>query len=284
MQRVWTLVTLSALVASFGAAPALAQSKKKKKAECIAASEDAQLLKVKGKLLAAREKFVQCSDRSCPGAIRKDCEAGIEELESTTPSVVLGAKDGDGHDLTDVSVQLDGEMLADELDGKAIAVDPGKHTFRFEAEGLPALEKKLVIREGEKARPIVVTLGEKKADKPLPGKKKEEPSGEPSTATWVVGGVGAALLVGAGVVGLVALQKRSSLYDECGKAGTCSEDEVDSVYRLYNVSYVGAGLGGALLATSVVLYLTGSSSKGGTEQKSVFIAPTFGGATVRGRF
>jgi hypothetical protein len=99
----------------------------------------------------------------------------------------------------------------------------------------------------------------------------------------VVGGIGAAALAGAGVVGFVALQKRSSLYDRCGKAGTCSQDEVDWVYQLYDISYVAAGIGGALLITGAVLYFTTSSSEP-AEQRSVSIAPTLGGATVSGRF
>ena len=97
------------------------------------------------------------------------------------------------------------------------------------------------------------------------------------------GGIGAAALVGAGVVGFVALQKRSSLYDRCGKAGTCSQDEVDSVYGLYDISYVAAGIGGALLVTGAVLYFT-SSSAPAAEEKGVSLSPSLGGAVLRGRF
>lgn len=254
---------------------------KKKRDECIAASEDGQLLKVKGQLKAAREKLVLCSDKTCPGAVRKDCEAGLEDLERATPTIVFAAKDAAGKDLTEVSVSVDGEKIVDELDGKAISIDPGKHSVRFETEGLPAHEETVVVREGEKARVVLVTIKDKA--KPAAKKPKPKPSKGPSTATWVVGGVGAAALAGAGVIGFVALQKRSSLYDSCGKAGTCSQDEVDSVYTLYDISYVAAGLGGALLATSAVLYFTLSSSDA-ADTKSVSLAPALGGAVVRGRF
>ncbi len=125
-------------------------------------------------------------------------------------------------------------------------------------------------------------MAKKEAPKPKPKPKPRAAAG-PSTATWIVGGIGAAALAGAGVVGFVALQERSSLYDSCGKAGTCSQDEVDSVYRLYNVSYVAAGIGGALLATSAVMYFT--TSKPATEERSsVTLSPWPGGATLWGRF
>ena len=254
---------------------------KKKRDECISASEDGQLLKVKGQLKAAREKLAQCSDKACPGAIRKDCEAALEELDKATPTIVFAAKDAKGRDLTAVTVSVDGDKLLEELDGKAIAIDPGKHDVRFEAEGLPPHQEKLVVREGEKARVVLVTIAEK--PKPRPKQAEVKPGGHgPSTATWVVGGIGAAALAGAGVIGFVALQKRSSLYDRCGKAGTCSKDDVDSVYRLYDISYVTAGIGGALLATGAVLYFT--SSEPAAPGRGVSLAPTWGGAVVSGRF
>lgn len=271
-----------AVALALGARDASAQAWKKKRDECIAASEDGQLAKVKGQLRAAREKLLACADKTCPGAVRKDCEAGLTELERLIPTVVFGAKDGQGKDLVDVKVSFDGAPLLERLDGKAVEVDPGEHTVLFEAEGLPPHEEKLLFREGEKARIVVATLAKKEAPKPKPKPKPRAAAG-PSTATWIVGGIGAAALAGAGVVGFVALQERSSLYDSCGKAVTCSQDEVDSVYRLYNVSYVAAGIGGALLATSAVMYFT--TSKPATEERSsVTLSPWPGGATLWGRF
>jgi hypothetical protein len=276
------LAAACAAVVSSGAGSTFAAPPKMTKAECISASEDGQLLRVKGELRAAREKLVLCAQRSCPGAIRKDCDAGLEELERITPTIVLGAKDASGRDLTDVRVRIDGAPLVEELDGKALAVDPGKHVFRFETEGLPPHEEQIVVREGEKERLILVTIAEKKRPQAKLAPKPEETRTGPSTATYVVGGIGAAALAGAGVVGFVALQKRSSLYDRCGKAGTCTQDEVDWVYQLYDISYVTAAIGGALLITGGVLYFTSTSEP--AEPRGVSIAPTLGGATISGRF
>ncbi|MBI3203456.1 MAG: hypothetical protein HYZ29_18100 [Myxococcales bacterium] len=280
LRQLCVLSVAAALIA--GARDAAAQPWKKRRDECISASEDGQLAKVKGQLRAAREKLLACAEKTCPGAIRKDCETGLAELERLTPTLVFGAKDGAGKDLVDVKVSFDGTVLVERLDGKAVEVDPGQHTLVFETPGLPPHEEKLVIREGEKARVVLVTLAKKPAAAPKP-KPTPPADARPTTATWVVGGVGAAALAGAGIVGLVALQKRSSLYDSCGKAGTCSEGEVDSVYRLYDVSYVAAGVGGALLATSVVMYLT-TGKPANEERASVRVSPWLGGASVSGRF
>ena len=279
---IWMIGLCAVGTTTSGSAHAAGKSKKQIRDECIAASEEGQLLSSKGKLEAAREKLAVCSDKNCPGAVRKDCEAGLEALDRATPTVVFAAKDATGRDLTEVSVSVDGKPLLESLDGKAIALDPGKHSVRFETSGKPPLEKTLVIREGEKTRIVMVTLAdEKKAPKQEP--ELESGSRELSTGTLVVGGIGAAALATAGVVGFVALQKRSSLKDDCGGAGTCTQDEVDSVYRLYNVSYVAAGIGGALLLTSGVLYFS-SSPKRSPEKQGFSLHPTLGGAVLKGRF
>jgi hypothetical protein len=277
----WTTFCLGTLVL---AAPARAG--KMTRDQCVAASEDGQLAKMKGQLRVAREKLLACSNQACPKVVRQDCSTSLEEVDKAMPSIVFGAHDASGRDLTEVKVFVDGAELLTELDGKAVDIDPGPHTLRFESGGLPPHEEEIVVREGEKRRVVSVTLGEKKPARARASSKKPpaESSSSPSTATWVVGGIGAAALAGAGVVGLVALNQRSTLYDRCGRAGTCEQSEVDSVYRLYNISYVGAGIGGALLATSVVLFFTTSKTKEHPDKAALVLSPSLGGVNVAGRF
>jgi hypothetical protein len=274
MRRWGLLATLGVLAVS-----AIAQAKPAATNACVSASEDGQLLKMKGQFQAAREKLIACSEAKCPKLVQKDCSAALEELERAQPTIVPSAKDHAGKDLTEVVVWLDGEKISDQLDGKAVPVDPGKHTLRFEMAGEPSHEEEFLVREGEKSRVVGVVLG--KPPKKAPPKPKREEKTSASTATWIVGGAGAVVLAGAGVVGLVALNKRSSLYDSCGKAGTCSQDEVDSVYTLYNIAYVGGAVGGALLVTGGVLYFT---TRKAPEQTSLVVAPSLGGVSVTGRF
>jgi hypothetical protein len=96
---------------------------------------------------------------------------------------------------------MDGESLVTKLDGKSVAVDPGKHTFRFETSGLPALTEVVLIKEGERARVVNVTFdsGGPKAKpsntSPPPITTQEAPPQGHSALPWVVVGVGGALVV-----------------------------------------------------------------------------------------
>ncbi|WP_437518023.1 hypothetical protein [Sorangium sp. So ce1099] len=129
------------------------------KRACAAAYERAQGLRRDGKLIAAREALIACSQPTCPAAAVADCGPWLAEVEKSLPSVVIAARDAGGRERLDVRVLVDGRLLAAALDGKALPVDPGPHTFRYEPAGGPAVEERVLIREGEKNRAITVFLG-----------------------------------------------------------------------------------------------------------------------------
>jgi hypothetical protein len=60
--------------------------------------------------------------------------------------------------LTNVSVTVDGELLREVVMGRAIEVDPGKHTFRLTGEAKATSKRDVVVRQGEKDRLPDVTL------------------------------------------------------------------------------------------------------------------------------
>lgn len=231
--------------------------------ECLKASEDAQLLRIKTQLVAARDKLLVCSNDACPKLVKKDCSEWLDEVEHATPTIVLGARDPDGKDLVDVRVTLDGNPIADRLEGKAFVVDPGSHTLRFEAGG-QTREQTIIVREGEKSRVVSVVLGEPKPVQPVVtvvhpplasvSELSTPRSRAPSAATWVFGGIGLATLAASGVVGAFSLVRRQNLYDSCGAAGQCAQSDVDQVYLMYDLAYAGAAIGGAFLITGVVLF------------------------------
>jgi hypothetical protein len=193
---------------------------------CLAASEKGQKLRSQGKLREARESFVICGAESCPNLVRHDCSQWNSELAATLPTVVFGAKDRSGKDLFDVTVSMDGEVLVKKLDGKSVTVDPGKHTFKFEAPGLPPLSETDLVKEGEKARVINVTLGDAPPPSPTPT-PQPAPSGEVrehSVAPWIVVGVGGAAVV-AGVVIFLTAPDRPSNCDKDTQKCTRGADE-----------------------------------------------------------
>lgn len=163
---------------------------------CLAASERGQRARAEGKLREARENFVICGAESCPGLVRHDCAQWNAELAAAMPSVVFGARDSRGRDLFDVNVTMDGQPLLNKLDGKSVPVDPGKHTFRFEAAGLRPVTEVVLVKEGERARVVNITFDA--GPTPLaPSKKEDKPSsGRHTVFPWIV--------VGAGVAGVAA--------------------------------------------------------------------------------
>ncbi|MGK3962733.1 hypothetical protein WMF38_00910 [Sorangium sp. So ce118] len=146
------------LAAALSLAGADARAQPSKRA-CAAAYERAQGLRRDGKLIAAREALIACSQPTCPAAAVADCGPWLAEVEKSLPSVVIAARDAGGRERLDVRVLVDGRLLAAALDGKALPVDPGPHTFRYEPAGGPAVEERVLIREGEKNRAITVILG-----------------------------------------------------------------------------------------------------------------------------
>ena len=70
----------------------------------------------------------------------------IEPLSSFALLLSSGTSSGGFHgDVTEVRVYLDGALVATQLDGKAIELDPGGHVLRFEHGGLPSVEERVLV-------------------------------------------------------------------------------------------------------------------------------------------
>lgn len=171
---------------------------------CIAASEKGQRARSAGKLREARDHFTVCGAESCPALIRNDCAHWNAEVAAILPSVVFGARDKQGRDLFDVTVSMDGEVLLEKLDGKSVAVDPGKHTFRFETAGAEPITEVVLIKEGERARVFNVTFdmagsGATEGEETQSGAVSVSGGGH-TPYPWIVTGVGAVGVVAGAVI------------------------------------------------------------------------------------
>lgn len=229
-------------------APSLAGAVTKK--ECAAAYEETQSLQKDGKLTAAREKALFCAQAACPAVVRRDCAKWLGEIETSQPTVVFSAIGPTGDETAAARVLLDGALLAERTDGKAVAVDPGEHAFRFELDGAAPVEKKLVLREGEKLRKVVVSFAAPKVVEPP---VKEAPASGVPIGPIVIGAAGlAAIGVGATFGGL-GLAERGDLERTC--APVCAADRVDSVRTKLLVADVTAAAGVAALGAAVIVYL-----------------------------
>lgn len=70
-----------------------------------------------------------CAADDCPALVRNDCQEWGAAVTEALPSIIVDARDASGHDVGDVLVTMDGELLTKSVNGTAITVDPGPHTF-----------------------------------------------------------------------------------------------------------------------------------------------------------
>jgi hypothetical protein len=147
--RCFVLKAVCAAVLGLGRPAAAAEPTKD---QCIDANEAAQTLVHSARLRAAKRKLQVCVATSCPGPVREDCAQQMNQIELKIPTIVFEAKDENNRDLSAVRVTMDGQPLVETLEGTAIPLDPGSHTFVFHSEGRGEQTWTLVLHEGEKDR------------------------------------------------------------------------------------------------------------------------------------
>lgn len=266
------------------------------KAACLDAAKKGQRARDTHQLVEAREQFRVCGAAVCPKVVQHDCAEWLVAVEAALPSVVLGAKTAAGADLVDVRVSMDGQPLATRLDGQALPMNAGPHTFRFEAES-GAAEVQVVVKEGAKNQPVQVVIGlpvapaPPAASPPAPAARAApaEPSPTPAstplrTVGWALAIAGASGLVVGASFGVAALvdKGRAHCVDDACDPGTSSGIKTTAL-----VSDVGWIAGGVLLAGGGLLLLlpSRSSAPGREGARAWNVAPVFfgtGGGAILG--
>lgn len=264
--------------------------------ECLTANDKSIALRNDHKLLAARKELLVCAAATCPAEVRKECMRRVDLVNASLPTVMLEAKDGAGNDLSAVKVTVDGDVLAEKLDGSAISLDPGAHTFTFEVAGQPPITKQLVIREGQKDRREVLQFGAPPAQSPAPAaapaaKTTANPAIETSVdqvssssgnsqriIALVAGGVG---VVGVGVgtiFGLQSMSKHSDAESKC--PGACSDQSGVELWNdarsSGNISTIAFAVGGVGLVTGAILWFTAK-----TPSRTTALQADFGPGSVQ---
>jgi hypothetical protein len=252
------------------------------RAVCADAYRGAQLQMRNGALRRARESLLVCVSDKCPAVLQPDCLRWLTEVEAATPTMAFAAKGVDGKDVTDVRVTMDGQPLRESLDGKAVPVDPGTHTLRFEHGGETPIDQQVVVREGEKSRVVTVSWA-KVVPSAEGGDRGPGPAARSNTAAWIFGGLGAASLATFGVLGIHGVTRRSDLEKEC--FGRCSQSKIDSVKTEFVIADVALGVGIVSVGVATVLFLTGGSAEK-PARASFGVAPQRDGAaaSLSGRF
>jgi hypothetical protein len=254
---------------------------------CVASSEQALSLRKSGKLREALKTLALCADPSCPAEVRAECAHRIDEVKAALPTLILAAKDGAGNDLYAVKVSVDGAPIATNLDGLPIVLDPGEHTFTFEAAGQPPVDKRLVLREGETDRRETVLIG---PPAPLPGFTEGPSPSTRSVSTWTSRKTLAVVSVGVGLAGVAlgsvwgafAISSQSRESSDCSKKAcpnpAQAQEDYSKATQNATASTVLFVVGGALVATGAVLWLTAPrpTDASPTGSGSLRLAPTIG--------
>ena len=264
--------------------------------QCLASSEQWIHLRTEGKLRAAREQLVMCSSGTCSEAIQTECQARLDEVNAAIPSVVPEALDEKGGVLLDVRVWMDGAPLVERIDGRAISVDPGLHSFTFFKSDSSNVERKLLVPEGARGVPVAVrfeaappaatTASAVEPQVARPAPPTDASNTEPSrrspwqTVGYVAGGVG---LVGIGVgavFGGMAISQDDGAH--CTKSTRVCENPQSerNAAGSATVSTIGFVAGGVLAAGGLTVILVTPSRAASEPTRSAWaLSPR---ATPRG--
>jgi hypothetical protein len=293
---------VATLLASLAAPESTALAADPTTADCLAASEARISAGNQHKLRAERGFLLLCAAPSCPAEIREECSSRMEQVNAQIPTVIFQAKDAAGGDVVAVKVSMDGEVLAQRLEGTALSTDPGKHTFTFEAAGLPPVTKTLVMLTSQKLRREQIFLGAPPspspavpapttAPPPVQGDGATSPAqgdatppglGTQKALALVAAGIG---IVGIGVgvgFGAVAISDKSAAQSACPN-GLCptqaAADQWSTAGSAGNVSTIAFVVGGVGLAGAAALWLTAPA---GRPQSTAQVGFGLGSLQVRG--
>jgi len=235
---------------------------------CVRLSERGLAARDRGLLREARGHFISCAADTCPKTLRVDCSRWLEEVEATLPSIVAGAREEGGIDLFDVRVLVDGVVAVEPQQGKAIALDPGPHVVRFERPGSEPVEIKIMLRAGERNRPVLASFTKRDqvavppptkppSDEPWRAKneKAEEKHHSPPVLAWVFGGIGIAGIGAFTGLAISGSSEKDRLRGVCSPS--CSDDDVGSLRGQYIAADISLGIGIVALGLATYFFLKG---------------------------
>jgi len=271
----------AAAPAADAAAPPVAEAPKSPAETCSSAYERTQTEKLSGHYVAAAAAALECSQLQCNSAIVQECVRFYSALEQETPTLVFSARKAEGGELTDVRVEMDGKLVAEQITGRPFATDPGPHNFVFIHKKRGLLRLSETARVGDKARVLEVTFADPNAKPGAPkdGAVPAEKKGGVPVATWVLGGIG---VVGLGAFtyfrlsGVSDYNRMNKDKSEGGCTPDCNPADVDPVRNKFTYSYISLGVGAAALVGAGAFFIANRSSSGNTVQAG--IAPRGDGA------
>lgn len=235
-------------------------------AECLTANETSFDCANDQRLRDERAQLLICAAPSCPQEVQNECLRRANEVSLAIPTIVFELRDaGTGANVSATRVWMDDELLSEWLNGGAVAVDPGEHRFTFESRGRAPLRVRLLIRESEKARRVLITWPN--AGNPVGLRAYTAPRRRLDTQRISAIASGAVGVVGAGVgtvFGLETLTKRQSAREVCPsqtcptQAGVDRWNDAKTAGNIATAAFIVAGVG---FASAALLWFTDSSER-----------------------
>lgn len=197
-------------------------------------------------------------------------------LDKARPKIAKLTIKVTGAPIDAVKVTVDDAVVPPKLLELPRPTDPGSHTVTATAPGYVSATQSVTLTEGG-AGEVTLAL---EADAPKTTVETKEPpktiakdappptprpdtSKGPSTLTWVAFGVGGVGLIAGGILGAVAVSKKSKLDDACPTANTCSpksDSDIASLKTTANLSTVGFVIGAIGVGVGAVLLFTTKKS------------------------
>jgi hypothetical protein len=272
---------------------------------CASASEDAQLVRLDGRLRAARDKLLVCAQATCPQVVRRDCQEWLGEVLAAMPTfeIVLPPPLDVATSLPQarvhVRVFVDGEALGEREWRGPFALDPGEHEVRVDApDGV--FTTRFLAAAGERGRRIEVTFQKPHAEVAPGGDAaaagapvaRLAPAAPPDARTparvpGAVWGFGAAAVVSLGgfaIFGMRASSAHAELERTCGGTASCARSDVARVER--EAAVADAFLAGAVVSAAIAGVVFVVSRGRPTTKVHLAAAPAPGGGSLGlvGRF
>lgn len=228
------------------------------------------------------------ADRASKGQERaKLLEGSLSRL-----TIEAGAE---SRDIPELTVKRAGKPLEPSLWGVALPIDPGKYQIEVSAPGYESWSASVTVTPQASSQTVKIPALKKLTQASAPAMEEPhdpapvpvEPQPKPDAASSglstqqtigvVVGGVG---IIGLGIgsfFGVTAISKNSDAELLCQRGRQCDSprgvtltEEAKDAAVASNIAF---GAGAGLLATGMILYLTGGSTKAST---ALNVAPMFG--------
>jgi hypothetical protein len=316
--RILQLGALGTLLLA-SAAPARAEPERAAdERACTAALRSAQQREQAGRLREAKEALAACAKPACGLLIQEDCASRYAQLGKDIPSIVPVVTDDSGAPRTDIQVRVDGELVATEINGRALSLNPGMHELSFSADDRVFDTQRLLILQGQRNRLVSASLpGQKRArrrtaqggprDSELAAPEARDADGSksarhpllrmeagsdpastsadatPGRRTGLALALGAVGLASAGAGGLLVYWGRADnqLLAQCSPG--CPKASVDHIHRLYLGGDIALGAGALALVGAFWAYALPGSAKEDAPPRRAYsfnVQPTSSGALV----